>query len=91
MNYDFDTIIPRNHTNSLKYDFAKERGKPDNLLPMWVADMDFQTPPAVREALAAKAAHGIFGYSEPDKTYFDVISGECGSLEETFTSTAQVW
>ena len=71
MNYNFDQIIPRNHTNSLKYDFAKERGKPDGLLPMWVADMDFQTPPAIREALAAKAAHGIFGYSEPDKAYFE--------------------
>lgn len=74
MNYNFDQIIPRNHTNSLKYDFAKERGKPDGLLPMWVADMDFQTPPAIREALAAKAAHGIFGYSEPDKTYFEVLA-----------------
>ena len=51
MTYDFDQIIPRNHTNSLKYDFAKERGKPYGLLPMWVADMDFQTPLAVREAL----------------------------------------
>ena len=52
MTYNFDQIIPRRHTNSLKYDFAKERGKPDDLLPMWVADMDFQAPPAVREALA---------------------------------------
>ena len=68
MKYDFDEIIPREHTNSLKYDFARQRGKPDGLLPMWVADMDFQTPPAVREALAAKAAHGIFGYSDPDET-----------------------
>ena len=74
MTYDFDQIIPRNHTNSLKYDFAKERGKPDGLLPMWVADMDFQTPQAVREALAAKAAHGIFGYSEPDKAYYEALA-----------------
>ena len=74
MRYDFDEIIPRRHTNSLKYDFAKERGKPDGLLPMWVADMDFQTPPEVREALAAKAAHGIFGYSDPDESYFDVLA-----------------
>ena len=43
MKYDFDEIIPRRHTNSLKYD-AEKRGKPDDLLPMWVADMDFQTP-----------------------------------------------
>lgn len=74
MTYDFDQIIPRRHTNSLKYDFAKERGKPDDLLPMWVADMDFQAPPAVREALAKKAAHGIFGYSAPDEAYFEALA-----------------
>ena len=74
MKYDFDEIIPRRHTNSLKYDCAEKRGKPDGLLPMWVADMDFQTPPTVREALAAKAAHGIFGYSDPDETYFEVLA-----------------
>ena len=82
MKYDFDQIIPRNHTNSLKYDFAKERGKPDGLLPMWVADMDFQTPPAVRDALAAKAAHGIFGYSEPDKTYFEALVNWFGTRHD---------
>ena len=74
MQYCFDEIIPRRHTNSLKYDFAKERGKPEDLLPMWVADMDFQTPAAVREALGAKAAHGIFGYSDPDETYFEALA-----------------
>ncbi len=74
MSCEFDAIIPRRHTNSLKYDFAKERGKPEGLLPMWVADMDFQTPAPVREALAAKAAHGIFGYSEPGETYFAALA-----------------
>ncbi|MBP5233989.1 MAG: pyridoxal phosphate-dependent aminotransferase [Planctomycetes bacterium] len=74
MSCEFDAIIPRRHTNSLKYDFAKERGKPEGLLPMWVADMDFQTPTAVREALAAKAAHGIFGYSDPDENYFAALA-----------------
>ena len=76
MKYDFDKIIPREHTNSLKYDFAKQRGKPDGLLPMWVADMDVQTPQCVRDALAAKAAHGIFGYSDPDETYFDALGSQ---------------
>ena len=74
MQYNFDEIVPRRHTKSLKYDFAKERGKPEDLLPMWVADMDFQTPPAVREALADKAAHGIFGYSDPDEPYFEALA-----------------
>ena len=74
MQYNFDEIIPRRNTKSLKYDFAKERGKPEDLLPMWVADMDFQTPPAVREALAVQAAHGIFGYSDPDEPYFEALA-----------------
>ena len=45
MKYDFNKIINRNTTRSLKYDFAKERNMPEDLLPLWVADMDFQTSP----------------------------------------------
>ena len=45
MSFDFDEIIDRRETNSLKYDFAVERGKPADILPLWVADMDFRTPP----------------------------------------------
>ncbi len=73
MTYDFDTVISRKNTDSLKYDCARKRGKPEGLLPMWVADMDIQTPPEVREALAARAAHGIFGYSEPSDEYFEAL------------------
>ena len=57
MKYDFDNVIDRRGTGSLKWDV------PENELPMWVADMDFQTAPCIREALAAKVEHGIFGYS----------------------------
>ena len=62
MTYDFDQIVDRRMTDSLKYDFARERGKPDGILPLWVADMDFQTPPCVVDALIEKSRHGIFGY-----------------------------
>ena len=54
-NYDFDQITDRRNTGSLKWDVA------ENELPMWVADMDFQTAPAVREAIEKRAAHGVFG------------------------------
>ena len=57
MKYDFDKVIDRRGTGSLKWDV------PENELPMWVADMDFQTAPCIREALAARVEHGIFGYS----------------------------
>ncbi len=73
MKYDFDKIHDRRNTDSLKYDFAKERGKSDGLLPLWVADMDFRAPEEVIAALKSKAEHGIFGYSEPKSDYFDAL------------------
>ncbi len=75
MTYNFDEIIERRDTDSLKYDFAAKRGKPDGLLPLWVADMDFRTPPCVMDALMEKSAHGIFGYSESREDYFEVLQG----------------
>ncbi|MDR1217827.1 MAG: pyridoxal phosphate-dependent aminotransferase, partial [Oscillospiraceae bacterium] len=56
-------------------DHAARRGKPDDLLPMWVADMDFQSPPCVLDALSERVRHGIFGYSEPTDDYFDAVYG----------------
>ncbi len=75
MTYNFDEIIERRDTDSLKYDFAAKRGMPDGLLPLWVADMDFRTPPCVIDALMEKSAHGIFGYSESREDYFKVLQG----------------
>jgi len=73
MPYNFDEIIDRQNTNSLKYDFASERGMPEDLLPLWVADMDFRTPSAVIVALVRTAQHGIFGYSDVKDTYFHAV------------------
>lgn len=73
MTYNFDEIIERKNTNSLKYDYAVKRGKPEDTLPLWVADMDFRAPQEVLDALAEKARHGIFGYSEPLDSYFDAL------------------
>jgi cystathionine beta-lyase len=67
--YDFDAIIDRKNTNSIKHDFASKRGKPEGLVSLWVADMDFQAPPEVVEALVKCSKHGIFGYSEPSDSY----------------------
>ena len=72
MSYDFDRIIDRSGTYSIKHDPAS-RGKPEDVLPMWVADMDFAAPPCVIDALAARTCHGIFGYSEPDAAYCDAV------------------
>ena len=56
MKYDFDKTIDRRATNSYKWDSA-----PEGVLPMWVADMDFRTAPAIIDALQKRVAHGIFG------------------------------
>ena len=75
MNYDFDKVIDRTNTNSLKYDFAVERGRPADVLPLWVADMDFPAPQPVLDALQKAVAHGIFGYSEVKTPYYQAVAG----------------
>lgn len=73
MKYNFDETVKRKNTNSIKYDFAKEFRKPEGVLPMWVADMDFRTPPEVIEALVNTAKHGIFGYTEVKEDYYNSV------------------
>lgn len=73
MNYDFDTVVNRKNTNAIKYDLAKKRGKPEDAVSLWVADMDFPTAPCIQKAVAEKAAHGIWGYSRPDNKYYDAL------------------
>ena len=73
--YDFNTVIDRKNTNSLKYDFAQERGKPADVLPLWVADMDFRAPQPVLDALHQAVEHGIFGYSDVKSEYYQAVSG----------------
>lgn len=72
--YDFDKAVDRRNTNSLKYDFAVERGYPEDVLPLWVADMDFPAPAPVLEALQKAISHGIFGYSEVKGDYYKAVS-----------------
>jgi cystathionine beta-lyase len=71
--YNFDEIVPRLGTSSIKYDFSRERQMPEGLLPMWVADMDFMTPPEVIERLVSVARHGIFGYTEVKDDYYQSV------------------
>ena len=69
MRYDFDEILDRRNTNSLKYDFAVENGLPADVLPLWVADMDFRAPRPVLDALQRAVRHGVFGYSDAKEDY----------------------
>lgn len=72
-NLDFDKVIDRKNTKSLKYDFALKRRMPEDVLPLWVADMDFKTSSYVEDALILRAEHGIFGYSEVETPYFEIV------------------
>jgi cystathionine beta-lyase len=71
--YDFDQVIDRRGTYSLKYDFARERGMPYDALPLWVADMDLPCPQPVRDALRRYSEMGIFGYSAPKYPYYEAV------------------
>lgn len=73
MKYDFDKIYDRRNTNCLKYDCAASRGVPVDVLPLWVADMDFRVPEEIIDAIRKRAEHGIFGYSAPDAGYFQAV------------------
>jgi len=75
MDYNFDKIVDRRNTECIKYDGTTSRGMPVDILPLWIADMDFPAPNCVLEALQSRVSHGIFGYSEPDSSYFDALAG----------------
>ncbi len=74
MAYNFDEIVDRTGTDCLKFDFAKERGVPEDVLPLWVADMDFKTAPSITDCIHKMADHGIFGYTEAKDDYYEIVA-----------------
>lgn len=72
-NLDFDIVVNRKDTLSLKFDFAHRRGLPADVLPLWVADMDFKTSSYIVDALHDAAEYGVFGYSETQTRYYEVV------------------
>ncbi len=63
MKYNFDEIVPRKHTDCLKYDNVKEMFGTEEVLPMWIADMDFRTPPFIVDAIRKRMDHEVLGYT----------------------------
>lgn len=72
--YDFDKIIDRNSTANIKYDLRNKIFGKDDVLPMWVADMDFETPGFIKDAIIKRAEHSIFGYSFRTDSYHQSIT-----------------
>lgn len=74
-NYNFDEIIDRRGSGDLKHDALKPRWGRDDLLPLWVADMDFATPPFIVEAMRKRLEHPIFGYTvTPEELWQSIIN-----------------
>ena len=69
MKYDFDEIVPRRGTRCVKWDETDI----EDVIPMWVADMDFKAAPAIREAVIKRAQHGVYGYAMVPESYFDAV------------------
>ena len=79
MKYDFDKVVPRRGTNSYKWDLVKQ----DDVIPLWVADMDFAVAPPIQEALRKRMEHPVFGYGSTVAT--------TGTSRKTGSSTPPVW
>ena len=71
MTYDFDRKIERKQNNSAKWDEIKRKTADEDLLPMWMADMDFETAPEILEAMQEKLNHRIFGYTSRPSSYYE--------------------
>ncbi len=84
MKYNFDEIIDRKNSDSLKFDFAKEKGLPEDVLPLWVADMDFKAPPSVINEMQKLIDRGIFGYCDTKDDYYDIV---CAWFKKRFSFT----
>lgn len=69
MKYDFDAVFDRHDTNSVKWDLCPER----EVIPMWVADMDFKAAPFIMDAVRKRVDHGIFGYTHVPDRYYDAV------------------
>ncbi|MBU4352968.1 MAG: putative C-S lyase, partial [Nanoarchaeota archaeon] len=75
MTYNFDRRIERRGSNAIKWEFY-----PADVLPLWVADMDFPAPEPILAALRAKVEHGIFGYESPPKKVLEVVAQRMANL-----------
>lgn len=75
MKYNFDKVYERRGSGSVKWDKADSIYEEKDILPLWVADMDFRSPECVVKALVSRAKHGIYGYASLPEDYFDAVTG----------------
>ena len=75
MKYDFDKVVDRTGNRAAKYDERTKKFGTDQVIPLWIADMDFQTAQPIIDALTARAQEGIWGYTSRPASYFQAICG----------------
>lgn len=73
MKYNFDAVIDRKNTDCLKTDTLCEIFGQEDLISLWIADMDFESPPCIIEAIKKRVEHGVFGYTQPNERYYKAI------------------
>jgi len=73
--YNFDAVVDRRNTHSIKWSYGKERVGEDDALPMWVADMDYESVPEVRDVIMERAKHNLYGYSAIPESYYNALIG----------------
>ncbi|MCX6268856.1 MAG: PatB family C-S lyase [Bacteroidetes bacterium] len=73
MKYNFDKLIDRTHTSCVKYDLRQTVFEKSDVIPMWVADMDFETPDFIRNAVIQRAGHPVYGYTFRDEDYYQAV------------------
>ena len=71
--YDFDRIIDRHNRGARKIDYPLLCGEPKDAIQLWIADMDFDTAPCIKDALKDVVDYGVFGYTDFDTKYFDIV------------------
>ena len=85
MQYNFDEVIPRRESDSIKWNLYDQK-----VLPFWVADMDFKSPQPVIDALEARIRHGVFGYAAEDKKLKEVIKERLHNLYQWNVSVEEI-
>ena len=75
MKYNFDEVIDRSHNRAAKYDERMKKFGREDVIPLWVADMDFRTAEPIIDALKERAEEGIWGYTSRPDSYFEAIRG----------------
>lgn len=73
MKYNFDKVVNRDNTNCSKWNFNKETFGYKDVISMWIADMDFETVPEVKEEIIKRAQHGIYGYTATTESYYEEV------------------